>query len=80
MELKLSDQQKKQLLQKVVSMYLDVFDEEISDFRAEQILAAFTENIAPAIYNMALEDTKQFLTKQIDDLDAIYHKEETSPT
>lgn len=75
MEIKLSERQRAELHQKVVSLYLDVFDEEISDFRAEQILETFIGKIGPVIYNLALEDVKQFLMKQVDDLDAIYRKE-----
>ncbi len=75
MKIQFTEARKEQLLRKIVSMYLDDFDEEISAFRAEQILTAFTEQIAPDIYNMAIEDVQQYLVKQIDDLDAIFHKE-----
>jgi uncharacterized protein (DUF2164 family) len=75
MKIELKEEQKAQLCRTITELYFNDFDEEISNFRAEQILDAFIEKVAPAIYNMALEDVQQFLLKQIDDLDAIYRKE-----
>jgi uncharacterized protein (DUF2164 family) len=75
MKIKLTDEQQRQLCRTITELYFHDFDEEISNFRAERILDAFIEKVAPAIYNIALEDVKQFLLKQIDDLDAIYHKD-----
>ncbi|NLX27265.1 MAG: DUF2164 domain-containing protein [Lentisphaerae bacterium] len=75
MKIELKEEQKAQLCRTITELYFNDFDEEISTFRAEQILDAFIEKVAPAIYNMALEDVQQFLLKQIDDLDAIYRKE-----
>lgn len=74
MELSLSNKQKAHLCQKVVKMYFDDFDEEISEFRAEQILEVFISKIGPSIYNAAVEDVKQFMLTQLEDMGAIYHK------
>lgn len=74
MEIKFTDEQKGQLLRKVIAMYMDDFDEEISDFKAEQLLDAILKNIAPAIYNTAIIDMKLFMMNQLEDLDAIYSK------
>ncbi len=74
MKINLSPQQKELLRQKTVSMFLDDFDEEISDFKADQILDAFIEKLGPSIYNSAIEDMKLFMMNQIEDLDAIFQK------
>jgi uncharacterized protein (DUF2164 family) len=74
MELNLSNKQKDHLSQKVIQMYFEDFDEEISEFRAEQILDAFVTKIGPSIYNAAVEDVKQFMLTQLEDMGAIYHK------
>lgn len=71
---KLSPAQKDGLRQKLVAMYLDVFDEEISDFKADQVLDAFMESLAPSIYNTALQDMKQFMFNRLEDMEAIYEK------
>ncbi|MDF7797923.1 DUF2164 family protein [Pontiellaceae bacterium B1224] len=75
MELKLSNARKDELRKKLVAIHFDEFDEEISDFKADQLLDAFLEKLAPAIYNVALQDFKQFMFTQIEDMEAIYEKE-----
>lgn len=74
MEIKLSDTQKSELRKKLVAIHLDEFDEEISDFKAGQLLDAYIEKLAPAIYNAAIQDMKLFMMNQLEDLEAIYHK------
>jgi len=71
MDLKLSDPQRQQLVQQVMTMYMEVFDEEISSFRAEQILEAMIDHIGPAIYNMAIRDAQQSMHVRVEDLDAL---------
>ncbi|QHI70227.1 DUF2164 family protein [Tichowtungia aerotolerans] len=74
MEIKLSPQQKNKLRQKLIAMFLDDFDEELSDFKADQILDAFVEKLGPEIYNTAIQDMKAYLLNQLEDLDAIFEK------
>jgi uncharacterized protein (DUF2164 family) len=74
MEIQLSSTQKNALRMELISMYIDVFDEEISDFKADQILDTFIEKLAPSIYNTALQDVKQFMFTQLEDMEAIYEK------
>lgn len=75
MDLKLTDTQRNELRSKAIAIYLDVFDEEISDFKADRILDAFVEKLAPAIYNIAIQDMKQFMFTQLEDMEAIHSKE-----
>jgi len=74
MKINLSPQQKELLRQKTISMFMDDFDEEISDFKADQILDAFIEKLGPDIYNAAIQDMKIFMMNQIEDIDAIFQK------
>ena len=74
MNINLSDPQKIQLRQKVIALFMDNFDEELSDFKADQILDAFIEQLGPEIYNTAIQDMKAYLINQIDDIDAIFEK------
>ncbi len=74
MEIKLSSAQKDELRRKLVAIYFDEFDDELSDFKAERILDAFIEKLAPAIYNTAIQDMKQFMFTQIEDIEAIFEK------
>jgi uncharacterized protein (DUF2164 family) len=72
--IQLSPQQRERLRQKVISMFLDDFDEELSDFKADRILDAFLEKLGPAIYNAAVEDMKAYLLGRIEDIDALFQK------
>ncbi|MFA5183887.1 MAG: DUF2164 domain-containing protein [Syntrophales bacterium] len=74
MKIKLSPQQKALLRQKLIAMFLDDFDEELSDFKADQILDAFIEKLGPAIYNAAIEDMKIYMMSRLEDLDALFQK------
>ncbi|VGO20885.1 DUF2164 family protein [Pontiella sulfatireligans] len=74
MEVKLSDTQQSELRRKLVGIYFDEFDEEISDFKADRLLDAFIEKLAPAIYNTAIQDMKQFMFTQLEDLEALFEK------
>lgn len=74
MKIKLSPQQKGLLRQKLIAMFRDDFEEELSDFKADQILDAFIEKLGPSIYNAAIEDMKIYLMNQIEDLDALFQK------
>lgn len=74
MKIQLSDSQKHQLRQKLIAIFMDDFDEEISDFKADRFLDAIIENLGPDIYNTAIQDMKAYLINQIEDIDAIFEK------
>ena len=74
MKIKLSEMQKKRLRQKVIALLMDNFDEELSDFKADQILDAFVEQLGPDIYNTAIQDMKGYMINQLEDLHAIFEK------
>jgi uncharacterized protein (DUF2164 family) len=74
MKIKLSPQQKTLLRHKLIAMFRDDFEEELSDFKADQILDAFIEKLGPGIYNAAIEDMKIYLMSRIEDIDALFQK------
>ncbi|MEM8634089.1 MAG: DUF2164 family protein [Pseudomonadota bacterium] len=49
--------------------YQAIFDEDLSDFRAEALLNCVMKTVAPAIYNSAVQDVRAHLQSQLDDLD-----------
>lgn len=74
MKIKISPSQKNLLRQKLIAMFMDDFDEEISDFKADQILEAFIEKLGPSIYNAAIQDMKIYMMNQLEDVEAIFEK------
>jgi uncharacterized protein (DUF2164 family) len=74
MKIQLKPEQKILLRQKLIAMFLDDFDEELSDFKADQILDAFIEKLGPSIYNSAIQDMKIYMADKLEDLDALFLK------
>jgi uncharacterized protein (DUF2164 family) len=74
MKIKLTPQQRELLRKKTIAMYKEDFDEDLSDFKADQILDAFIEKLGPSIYNAAIEDMKIYMMSRLEDLDALFQK------
>ncbi len=74
MKITLKPEQRILLRQKIVAMFLDDFDEALSDFKADQILDAFIETLGPSIYNVAIQDMKIYMMDKLEDLDALFVK------
>lgn len=72
-EIKLNDDQKKQIAAEIKAFYLDVRGEEIGIIEQQQILELFCEHLAPIIYNKALDDSLHWLKQQIGNLEADYY-------
>lgn len=45
------------------------FDESLSDFRADQLLALAVAALGPAIYNQAVQDVRAHFQTKLDDLE-----------
>ena len=73
MEINLSEEKKQALLGELTSLYHSEFDEELSGFRAEQIIDFFIQALGPAIYNQAIQDARVFVTEKLEDLDAEFY-------
>lgn len=69
----LSDSQKKQMLEEIKAFYLTERGEEIGIIGQMQLLDFFQENMAPIIYNKALDDARRWFTQALDNLDCDYY-------
>jgi uncharacterized protein (DUF2164 family) len=67
-----SPQQRTLLRQKTLALFKEHFDEDLSDFKADQILDALIGTLGPALYTAALEDMKAYMMNQLEDLDALF--------
>ncbi|MEM9072688.1 MAG: DUF2164 domain-containing protein [Myxococcota bacterium] len=75
MKLSLDDDRRRLLIANVRSFFLDEFDEEVSEFRAERILEHMLESVGPEIYNQAVQDARAYMQEKIDDLDGVVYLE-----
>jgi len=72
----LDDARRARLVEGLRGLYLQEFDEELSAFRAEQILDWFLETLAPQAYNQGVQDARRYLQEKLDDLDGEVHAPE----
>ncbi len=67
---KLDDERRAHLLSDLQSFFLDELDEELSAFRAEQILDFVLSKAGPEIYNQAVQDARKYMQDKLEDLEA----------
>ena len=70
MKINLSEERKQDILKAFASFYYSEFDEEISEYRSEQVLDFFMNILGPSVYNQAIQDARAFISEKLDDLDA----------
>lgn len=69
----LSKEEKKKILEEISAFYLDVRGEEIGIIERQQILELFLENLAPLIYNKALDDTFRWYQRVQENMEADFY-------
>ena len=69
-KINLSEERRQGIIREFISFYYSEFDEELSSFRAEQVLDFFVKELGPSVYNQAIQDSKAFIAEKLEDLDA----------
>jgi uncharacterized protein (DUF2164 family) len=67
--IELEDARRKQLLTRLQRFYENELEEELSTFRAEQLLDFFLETLGPQVYNQAVQDARGYMQGRLDDLE-----------
>lgn len=67
--MELSPERRSGLVSRLQGFFLEEFDEELSVFRAEQILDFLLASVGPPIYNQAVQDARKYMQDRLDDLD-----------
>jgi uncharacterized protein (DUF2164 family) len=70
----LEEARRKRVVVKLQALYRDQFDEELSAFRADQLLDFLIAAVGPQIYNQAVQDARKYMQQKLDDLDAEIHE------
>ncbi|MBP2645268.1 MAG: hypothetical protein H6Q75_708 [Firmicutes bacterium] len=63
-----STEKMQDMKQSIKNYFLEEWEEELSDFKAEQFLEFIIKNIGPSIYNQALADAHTFISERIEEL------------
>lgn len=69
MRIELSDERKADFKSRLQALFRGEFDEDLSEFRADEVLALFLKTLGPAVYNQAVQDVRAHLQTKLDDLD-----------
>ena len=78
MRIQLAEDRKNAILRSLKDFYADVFDDNISQYRAERLLEFFVKALGPAVYNQAIQDARGFMLNKLEDLDAEFYEKEDS--
>ena len=73
MAIELDPRRRQQLVARLRSFVLQEFDEDMSDFRAQQLLDFFLSALGPQVYNQAVQDARKVMQQKLDDLDGEVH-------
>ena len=77
-QIELPPEQRQRLAGQLQSLFQSEFDENLSEFRAEQILDLMLRTLGPGIYNQAVQDVRLHLQSKLDDLDGeVYVDDQT---
>jgi uncharacterized protein (DUF2164 family) len=77
MTISLAEGRREALLSRLRGFFREEFDEDLSAFRAEQVLDFFLEALGPQVYNQAVQDARGFILRKLDDLDGEVHTPES---
>lgn len=69
MRIELSDDRQSDFKARLQTLFREKFDEDLSEFRADEVLQLFLTMLGPAVYNQAVQDARAWLQAKLDDLD-----------
>ena len=69
----LTEDQKRNMMKEIESFWLDEFDEKTGVIKQQAIFDFFVEQIAPAIYNRALDDAKAWCKQSMENMEDDYY-------
>lgn len=75
MEIQLTDERRKALVGHLQTLFSGEFDEDLSDFRASEVVDLMLTTLGPLVYNQAVEDVRAHFQARLDDLSGELHVE-----
>ena len=76
MPITLQDETKKQLLASIKRYVAENLDQDIGDLKAGLILDYVLEEIAPSVYNQAIQDAQRYFQERANDLEGVCFERE----
>ena len=76
MRIQLSDDRRARLMRSIKQHFIDEFDDEISDFRAQALLDFFVRELGPPVYNQGVRDASSYIQDKLTDIEGeVYERE-----
>ena len=75
--LTLSDERRDAAIDALQGYFRSELDEELSAFRAEELLTFMLNQLGPTLYNQGIADARAFLSEKLEDLDTDFPLPET---
>ncbi|MCZ7648556.1 MAG: DUF2164 domain-containing protein [Planctomycetota bacterium] len=69
MSIRLDPDRRALLLNELKALYAESFDQELSDFRASELLEFFLKRLGPTVYNQGVQDARKFMYEKLEDLE-----------
>ena len=69
LHIELSEEERKGLLREVASFYITEREEDLDIIASNEILDFFIDTLGPAMYNKAIQDTRELLKKELEEID-----------
>jgi uncharacterized protein (DUF2164 family) len=76
MRIKLEKERRADIIEALISFHSSEFDEDISEFRAAEIVDFLLQKIGPSQYNQGISDARKYLAEKLDDLDTEFYAPE----
>ena len=73
MEINLSNDRRKIIIEELQSYFRIEHDETIGELKAEMLVEFFIKKLGPKIYNQAIDDANSFIQDKLIDLDGILY-------
>ncbi len=78
MRIKLDEERKAEISRALMGYFSAEFDEQLSEFRARELVDFMLRQIGPSQYNQAIQDARKYMSDKLDDLDTeFFEPEET---
>ena len=72
----IDEERRDALVARLRGFFLEQFDEELSPFRAGEVVDFFLAHLGPQVYNQAVQDARGFMMKKLEDLDGDLYRAE----
>jgi uncharacterized protein (DUF2164 family) len=72
----LADDRRADLVAAVQAFFVTELDQELSDFKAREVLDFFVKRLGAPVYNQAVQDVRAYLQDRVSDLDVEFYEPE----